>query len=67
MAQSLIGMGWNLANQSDVDRCDETCRRIWFEAGVALQMNLNGVPNCLADVGDWHAGSMHPLGIAVPK
>ena len=25
------------------------------------------MPNCLADFGDWHVGSMHSLGVAIPE
>jgi len=53
--------------QSGVYCRHDVCRCIGLEPRVALQMHLNAVPHCLADVGDWHIGSMHPLGVAVPK
>ena len=38
-----------------------------FETGVALQVNLNGVPHCLSDIGDWDVGGVHPLGVAMTE
>ena len=43
MARSLFGMFWSLLNQSDVDGCHEVSRRVGFEAGIALEMHLDGV------------------------
>ena len=42
-------------------------RRIWLEAGVALQVNLNGVTHCLADVGDGDVGGVHPFSEAMAE
>ena len=67
MARSLFGMFWSLVNQSDVDGCHEVSRRVGLEPGVALEVNLNGVPHCFADVGDGDIGSVHPLGVAMPE
>ena len=67
VARSLLGMGWSLANQSDVDRCHKVCRCIWLEAGVALQVHLDGVTHGLADVGDGDIGGVHPFGVAMPE
>ena len=30
-------------------------------------MHLNGVPHCLADVGDGDIGGVHPFGVAMPE
>ena len=54
-------------DRSDVDRCHKVCRRIGLEPGVTLEVNLNGVPHGLADVGDGDIGSVHPLGVAMAK
>ena len=42
----MFGMFWSLVNQSDVDGCHEVSRRVGLEPGVALEVNLNGVPHC---------------------
>ena len=60
-------MGWSLLNRSDVDRCDKVCRRIGLEPGVALEVNLDSVTHCLADVGDGDVVGVHPLGVAMPE
>ena len=67
MARSLFGMEWSLAYQSGVDCCHKVCRRIGLEPGVALEVNLNGVSHCLADVGDGDVGGVHPFGVAMAE
>ena len=64
---SLCGDAWSLTNRSDVDRCHQVCCRIGLEAGIRLQVHLNGVPHCFADIGDWDIGGMHPFGEAMPE
>ena len=67
MARSLFGMFWSLVNQSDVDGCHEVSRRVGLEPGVALEVNLDGVPHCLADVGDGDVCGVHPFCEAMPE
>ena len=60
-------MRWSLTNQSNVDRCHKVCGRIGLEPGVALEVNLNGVTHCLADVGDGDVVGVHPLGVPMAE
>ena len=54
-------------SQLGVDCGHEVSRRVGLEPGVALEVNLDGVPHCLADVGDGHVGGVHLLGVAMAK
>ena len=66
-----IDRGWGGCNQLGwIDReavnircSNDVCRCIGFEPGVALQMHLNCVAHCFADIGDRYIRCVHPLGI----
>lgn len=51
----------------DVDRCHEVYRRVGFEPRLTLQVNLNGVPHYLSDVGDGDIDGVHPFGVAMAE
>ena len=52
---------------SDVDCYHEVSSRIGLEPGVALEVNLDSVPHCLADVGDRDVCGVHPFGEAMSE
>ena len=53
--------------QTDVDRCQEVSRCVGFNSSLTLQLHFNGVPYCLADVGDRDIGVVHPFGVVMPE
>ena len=60
-----LGEVW--LSQLGVDCGHKVCRRVGFEAGITLEVNLNGVTHCLADVGDGDVLGVHPLGVAMAE
>ena len=52
-------------SQLGVDCGHKVCRRVGFEAGITIEVNLNGVTHCLADVGDGDVCGVHPFGEAM--
>ena len=60
-----LGEVW--LSQLGVDCGHKVCRRVGFEAGITLEVNLNGVAHCLADVGNGDVCGVHPFGEAIAK
>ena len=63
-------IGWICTGRSDrsgVDCFDQFSRRVWLEPRVALQVNLNGVAHCLADIRDRQTCCVHALGVAMAE
>ena len=60
-----LGKVW--LSQLGVDCGHKVCRSGGFEAGITLEVNLNGVTHCLADVGDGDVGGVYPFGVAMAE
>ena len=58
----LYGQKW-----SDIHRSNQVSGRIEFGSSVAIQMNVNSVPHCLADIYDWDIGGAHPFGVPMAE